>query len=142
VNREADKDFQHPYMSAFVVRLSDYAKKIAALVEISTSKTVEVSSETMEYTLSLIDWLKNSVINVMSETSKDELSQTEQRVYEKIIQHGNEGILHSTLKQKLSNLTPNEVETAIENLESSEKVRIEKVGEKGRGRHGRRYFSV
>jgi hypothetical protein len=141
-NKAADQDSTHPYISAFVVRLSDYAKKLATLVEISSSQTVDISPATMSYTLALVDWLQQAAIYVVSSLGKDELAEVEERVYEMINKAGNIGIKHSELRQKLHRLSKTHVEMAISSLEDAEKIRVVEFGKTGRGRPGRKYILV
>ena len=141
-NRAADEDVENQYMASFIVRLSDYAKKLAALVQISSDHSVEVKSESMEYALKLVDWVKDAVLFVVSQATKGDASQIEDRVFEAIAQSGDGGILHSRLRQKLNRFSRTEIEMAISSLEDAGRIRVSETGKTGRGRPGKRYFAA
>ena len=138
-NKSADEDKAHPYMASFVVRLSDYAKKISALVEISRSGTVKISQEAMEYALRLIDWLGDSVIYVMAETEKSRWNELEEQIYGIIRQAGSGGIQHGDLRHRIHN-SKLEVENAIASLEDFGDIVVMEVKPEGRGRPGKKYI--
>ncbi len=143
INKAADEDAAHPYMASFVVRISDYVKKLAALVQISTSGTVEITPETMGYVLSLANWLKDAVISVISEVGRDEVSEVEERIYATISEAGSPGIAHRDLRHKFSRNTKIQIETAIASLEDSEAIRVVQIkSHKKRGRPGKKYIAT
>jgi hypothetical protein len=84
-NKAADAETGNEELASFTVRLSDYAKKLAILIEISRKQdwkdiTVNIQPGTMHYTIGLCDWLLSTSQYVLGEVEQDEMSALEQKI--------------------------------------------------------------
>ena len=141
-NKTADEDLANPYAASFVIRLSDYVKKLSALVEIASSNTVNIQPATMEYAIKLANWLKVAAIRVVTTVTRNELSEFEHRVLDVISQSGNEGIMHADLRHRLANYSKSQVDVALGSLEDAGDIEKIDMKSKGPGRPGKKYIPV
>lgn len=144
-NKEADEAIDDSHTS-FIQRLTDYAKKIAILVEISRDGqdqdtiAVAISPESMGYAIKLVDWLTVTSRQIIRAATQSEKSELEESILDFIRTCGNEGALRRDIAQRFWRKDTYDITIALENLEVSEWIGSEKTNTQGRGRVGKKYF--
>lgn len=144
-NMEADTSASESDFASFMVRISDYALKIAILVETSrkgdwTDISVRIQPDTMEYSLRLCDWLIDTSHYILGTIRQDEMAELQEKLFNMIKESGTDGILHSDVRRTLSWHTKAQIEIAVESLADAERITILQVNREGRGRPGKRYI--
>ena len=144
-NKEADADTVNGELASFTVRLSDYAKKIAILVEISrkdnwSDTRVRIQPQSMEYALKLCDWLIKTSQFVLGEVDQNEMSVLEQKICQLIQEAGADGVLHRDIRHRFKRNSKTEVEIAIDSLIDAEKITCVLTNTTGKGRSGKKYI--
>jgi len=130
---------------AFTTRLLDYVKKIAILVELSKPDredvAVQVSMESMEYAIKLVDWLEGTARFTITAATRSAMSELEERLLEFIKSKGAEGVLRRGITQRFQREDNREVTWALENLENAEVVDMTETTPK-KGKPGKRYYAI
>ena len=147
INQEADKSGDETRIS-FVQRLTDYAKKIAILVELASHDrdpeitAVEISPESMEYSIKLVEWLHVNTMRVIAQAVRSEISELEDRVLTFIRQAGSQGVMKQDISHRFSRDKAEraDIERALETLIRGELIEKVKVKPKGRGRPGSKFI--
>jgi len=147
INKHADSESCSDEIASFTVRLSEYAKKIAILVEASQKKweidhNIIIQPSTMEYSIKLCNWLLDTAKYVLGTVQKSELNEIEEKIYQHIRGAGRAGIIHSKLRYSLStNITKPKFDLAIDSLQDMERIVVVSINTKGKGRPGRKYIA-
>lgn len=147
VNKEADDSGDESHIS-FIARLTDYAKKLAILVEMSRSDrdknitAVSISPESMEYAIGLVEWLSVTARHTIMQATQSAITETEEKVLDYIKQGGRQGRLRSEITQKFRRYEKLDITRALINLGNAELVRTSEANPRNRGRTGMRYFPV
>lgn len=146
INKEADSDSYNDEIASFIIRLSEYAKKIAILMEISlksnwTDNSVVVKPETMEHSIKLCNWLLDTTKYVIGTVQKTELNEMEEKVYQFIYQAGPEGIQHRNLRHAFRLIDKGRMDIIVDSLDDADLIVKQETNTSGKGRRGFKYIA-
>lgn len=147
INIAADRSEDDTRIS-FVQRLTDYAKKISILLELSSHDrdpeitAVEISPESMEYSIKLVEWLYANTMKVIRQAVGSEMSELEDRVLEFIRRAGKDGVKRRDISHRFSKdkAEQGDIQQALETLRRAEYIEEVRVKPKGRGRPGTKFY--
>ena len=143
--KRVEKDFE-----PFIERYTQYALKLTILYELQSgeadyneeTKTYNLSLESLKYGIAATEFFFSETQRLFSEEiSFSKLERMQLHIKKILREAGGKGLSKSDIYRKTRSMTKREREEAIEHLQQTNEITIEKV-QGGRGRNEDRYFLV